>query len=316
MTALAEWTVWLCLSEGLTGMSSLETAKPSSDPSRQLAPETSWSLVTAALVAIRALRLHAADAREAERRAWLRAVADALHIAVEALPDSPTEGDIQRLPAVPAGEHAAVLKLLVLASLHVSEHLPSSGAAMRKAGPPTDAKGVASVDTAYSALSRTLVYRTAELLHIPAAAILSAEQAVAADLYALYQQQAGASTDSMSAAGQSAVASAKSASTAWKWAATGAGAILGGVAIGLTGGLAAPLIVGASGGLVRRTYCNAAEPGSLASSQARAERWRWDRCSVWRGPAWERIASIGASRASTRSSSPRSSPSRRPTHPA
>ena len=242
-----------------------------SAPVNALPPEHAWALITAALVGVRTLRLHCTDAREAERRGWLQAIADSLHIAVEALPDSPTEEDIQRLPAIPASQHDQVLKLLVLASLHVSAHLPARASSRASA-----AKDVATVDTAYSALSRTLVYRTAALLRIPAQAVLPAEQAVAADLYALLQQQSGSS---LSSAGKSAVADAKSSSTAWKWAATGAGAILGGVAIGLTGGLAAPLIVGASGGLVGRLFRASAD---CSARHLRGER-RRDRAGIVAG---------------------------------
>lgn len=94
----------------------------------------------------------------------------------------------------------------------------------------------------YTALSRSLVVCTAEILGIPEKTVLDVERAIAQFLYFQLQAQGGedkvkeaGSIEWDEAAHDYRAKQAKKGS-ALKWAATGAGFIAGGLAIGLTGG--------------------------------------------------------------------------------
>ncbi|BGP34922.1 hypothetical protein JCM10296v2_006746 [Rhodotorula toruloides] len=102
----------------------------------------------------------------------------------------------------------------------------------------------------YTALSRSLVICTADIIGIPAQTVQDVEHTIAQFLY--FQLQAANEEDKKAgekkgdvgwdeAAKEYREKAARKNSTL-KWAATGAGFILGGVAIGLTGGLAAPAL--------------------------------------------------------------------------
>ncbi|GAA6025164.1 hypothetical protein JCM11491_000714, partial [Sporobolomyces phaffii] len=100
----------------------------------------------------------------------------------------------------------------------------------------------------YTSLSRSLVICAAEILAIPEKTVLDVERAIAQFLYFQLQAQGGedkaAEGNAMEwdeAAQEYRQKQAKK-GNALKWAATGAGFVLGGVAIGLTGGLAAPAL--------------------------------------------------------------------------
>lgn len=182
-------------------------------PSHSIPPEHCWTAAACALLATK----RSASPRAAERTAWLKAVAAALSIAsIELLPEAVTEEDAANFPALPADKHAELLQILVLASLHI-------------AGKPTD--------SAYTALSRSLVFETARLLRLETKEVYAAEHAVAQQLYALLEKSDSSQT--LSSASSKSVDSARKGNSALKWAATGAGFVLGGVAIGLSAGLAA-----------------------------------------------------------------------------
>ncbi|GAA6030951.1 hypothetical protein JCM8097_008953 [Rhodosporidiobolus ruineniae] len=108
----------------------------------------------------------------------------------------------------------------------------------------------------YTALSRSLVVCTAEVLGIPPQTVSDVERSIAQFLY-FELQQSDEATQSAAVSASEAGAGGKGEwdeaakeykdkaarkGSALKWAATGAGFVLGGVAIGLTGGLAAPAL--------------------------------------------------------------------------
>ncbi|GAA5853288.1 hypothetical protein JCM8547_000272 [Rhodosporidiobolus lusitaniae] len=103
----------------------------------------------------------------------------------------------------------------------------------------------------YTALSRSLVVCTADVLGISEQVVSDVERAIAQFLYFQLQQQkegeekakeAGTGGKEWDEAAQEYREKAAKKGSALKWAATGAGFVLGGVAIGLTGGLAAPAL--------------------------------------------------------------------------
>ena len=109
----------------------------------------------------------------------------------------------------------------------------------------------------YTPLARYLVFAMAQILNIPTATVYSAEKAMAQQLYFVLSEtqkaeeaQEGstggaastADRERMKAASEGAIAEREKKNSTWKWAATGAGFLAGGVLLGVTGGLAAPLI--------------------------------------------------------------------------
>ncbi|GAA5982329.1 hypothetical protein JCM5350_006146 [Sporobolomyces pararoseus] len=100
----------------------------------------------------------------------------------------------------------------------------------------------------YTALSRSLLICTAEILGIPEKTVLDVERSIAQFLYFQLQAQNGeqkateASTGDWDEAAQDYRSKQEKKGNVMRYAATGAGFILGGVAIGLTGGLAAPAL--------------------------------------------------------------------------
>ena len=109
----------------------------------------------------------------------------------------------------------------------------------------------------YTPLARYLVFAMAQILNIPTATVYSAEKAMAQQLYFVLSetkkaeeaQEGGAGgaastadRERMKAASEGAIAEREKKNSTWKWAATGAGFLAGGVLLGVTGGLAAPLI--------------------------------------------------------------------------
>ena len=123
--------------------------------------------------------------------------------------------------------------LTSLATPNPSEPVPS-------AGKPTEPQPT------YSALVRTLILATARTLDVPPSLVYETEKLVAQQLYFILQraQDDPSAAKELSKAGQTAVSDTKGKNSTWKLAATGLGFVLGGVAIGLTGGLAAPLVAG------------------------------------------------------------------------
>ncbi|KAJ9092316.1 hypothetical protein QFC19_008750 [Naganishia cerealis] len=142
----------------------------------------------------------------------------------------------------------------------------------------------------YTPPARLLIYTTLHLLRIPASPLLpTIEHQLAASLFAALQSTT--TTTSGDTTSTSAVESARvQQAQGWggstgRWLATGAGALIGGVALGLTGGLAAPaiaalvpgfmtfgLLTTASAPLVLGSVFGIAG-GGLTSRRVR-ERWR------------------------------------------
>lgn len=107
----------------------------------------------------------------------------------------------------------------------------------------------------YTPLARYLVFALSRILNIPNSSVYAAEKAMAQQLYFVLEEakkaqaeQGGESAASvadrekMKAASAGAIAERGKQNSTWKWAATGAGFLAGGVALAVTGGLAAPLI--------------------------------------------------------------------------
>ncbi|GAA5979564.1 hypothetical protein JCM11641_007870 [Rhodosporidiobolus odoratus] len=132
------------------------------------------------------------------------------------------------------------------------------GGLFSKSSSSSDSTTAASKDTSgqppplnYTALSRSLVVCTAEILGIKEQVVSDVECSIAHFLYFQLQQsdikaqqaaKDGGEGKEWDEAAQEWKQKAASKGNFGKWAATGAGFVLGGVAIGLTGGLAAPAL--------------------------------------------------------------------------
>lgn len=113
---------------------------------------------------------------------------------------------------------------------------------------PSNSKDATPPPLSYTALSRSLVVSAASVLGISSQVVLDVEHAIAQFLYFQLQQQdpkaieaattrkPGEGGKDWDKAAQEYKEKAAKKGTAMKWAATGAGFVLGGVAIGLTGG--------------------------------------------------------------------------------
>ncbi|MBW0488873.1 hypothetical protein O181_028588 [Austropuccinia psidii MF-1] len=108
----------------------------------------------------------------------------------------------------------------------------------------------------YSALHRHLIFLFAKSIEIPSCIVYQAEKLVAQQLFFIAQNsnnvKPSEQESNLADSSQSALQQANLKNNSLRYLGTGAGFILGGLAIGLTGGLAAPLIgpalVGLSGG--------------------------------------------------------------------
>ncbi|KWU43399.1 DUF726-domain-containing protein [Rhodotorula sp. JG-1b] len=124
----------------------------------------------------------------------------------------------------------------------------------------------------YTALSRSLLVRTLTFLSIPESLLTDVEHTIAQFLFFQLQERNQNSSDSTAARQETDKARdrvgwdsaakeyrerAAKKGNALKWAATGAGFVLGGVAIGLTGGLAAPAIAAGLGTFGIATFSGA-----------------------------------------------------------
>jgi hypothetical protein len=129
--------------------------------------------------------------------------------------------------AVPEDQHYEMVQSLILITLHL---LP----------PPKDA-----AQPVYTAYERDLLRRTLVELSIPPKLLYSVEKALAQEFYFILEQntkEPSSSESTFKSGGAAALASSLAKGTTWKRVATGAGFVAGGALIGLTGGLAAPLI--------------------------------------------------------------------------
>ncbi|KAG9009432.1 hypothetical protein FRB90_008345 [Tulasnella sp. 427] len=158
---------------------------------------------------------------------WLESMSLKLNIPLDSLPSNPTPLDVSHFAhAIPSPEHHATVLALLSACL-----LPSATASK------SDKPG--SAPLGYTPASRALLWCALSLLQIPHEHLLSAEDHVSQGLYAeLKNAEIKAQSE----------AARKEHEEGWggKWgrlAATVGGVIIGGVAIGMTGGLAAPALL-------------------------------------------------------------------------
>lgn len=184
---------------------------------------------------------------EDESAAWLTKVVEHLEIDRDSLPPHIKQSDIDSLKGSILPEHWFDLAFeLVFVSLGLGVAEKASQSKGSKSGSKTPPLS----DLTYTALDRSLSVRTLASLGVdhPDAVLAGGEKSIAQSLYfALQQSEQAAGKDGKPSAwaeeAEKQRAEKAGRGTALKWAATGAGFVLGGVAIGLTGGLAAPALV-------------------------------------------------------------------------
>lgn len=166
------------------------------------------------------------------------------------LPPKPRVADIKRAATeLSEDKHLEILHDLLLLSLHLPPPAKTDQVdphqAKAAATKPAENAGV------YTPLSRYLLFATAAILNIPPKTVFDEEKIMSQELYFVLNETEKADgkdsksrqeADRMRDASQGAIADRDKKSTPWKWAATGAGFLVGGVALGITGGLAAPLV--------------------------------------------------------------------------
>lgn len=249
----------LALAAALATKSSLQHRFPSS-LSAQDAEAEGVEDAHAELKAEQTLAGALEDKARAEAKAWLGKLAKHLEIEHDSLPTDVRQEDIDPLKEQVDQDHWFELGFeLVFVSLGLGEvevaasEKNNSFAAKFK----QTTKSSPLSDLSYTALDRSLSVLTLKSLGATEAesAIAGAEKSIAQSLYfALQQSEQADSTASNAAWGEEAEkqrAAKQARGKALKWAATGIGFVAGGVAIGLTGGLAAPalapLLVGGLG---------------------------------------------------------------------
>ncbi|KAK4052644.1 hypothetical protein OIO90_004272 [Microbotryomycetes sp. JL221] len=182
---------------------------------------------------------------------WLQVLTKHLDVDMRNLPDDPpgtgglNEGMREGLEINDAKEIEIALELILVSlALVVGE----AQEIQEKASITRDKKQDSTPPLDYTALSRSLVVMTCQELGLSSTAVIEAEKSLAQHLYFEMQSKENEGTPSKQvnnkwdqATQQYKKDTAKRTNTL-KWAATGAGFVLGGVAIGLTGGLAAPAI--------------------------------------------------------------------------
>ena len=191
-----------------------------------------WPVELAHLVADAAQAVtELAQSRQSDAKDWLFRVKLHLHLTQ---PSASLSAYVLQ-----SSQHAEIVQDLLLVSMRIFPLQPDS---------KTSDKPV------YTAFSRHLLVQTLDALSIPIALLYRVERSIAQSLYFSIEDAAStklSTATTMSEASTSAKASSAM-SNKWKLAVTGAGFVAGGLAIGLTGGLAAPaiapLLVGASGG--------------------------------------------------------------------
>ncbi|KAG9121377.1 hypothetical protein FRC07_002689 [Ceratobasidium sp. 392] len=169
--------------------------------------------------------------------AWFRDICTHLGVNPDNLPPEPSLQDAEPLSkTISPNNHVSITSVLLTATI-----VPSSKAKDELDKQSSGAKASETVAKAfgYSAAGRAVLARTLELLSIPITRLLEVENALSRDLF---EELKEAEMKEKSEAAR------KEQEHGWggkwgRWAATGGGVILGGVAIGLTGGLAAPALV-------------------------------------------------------------------------
>ncbi|KAB5592974.1 membrane protein [Ceratobasidium theobromae] len=168
---------------------------------------------------------------------WLNDVCAHLGVDPRILPPNPSVKDAEVMVGnVSPEDHLNITSALLTATI-----VPSSKPREEPDRQPRPAEASEKIARAfgYTAASRALLARTLELLCIPIGNLLEAEKTLGRDLF---QELKEAEMKEKSEAAR------KEQEEGWggkwgRWAATGGGVILGGMAIGLTGGLAAPALV-------------------------------------------------------------------------
>lgn len=192
--------------------------------------------------------------RDASLSSWLKFILDSFKVDPASLPENPQLEDLVELSKhLPASIHLEIIHDLVILSLSASHSIhpiiPSKKSTQQS--PHQDLR--------YSALNRQLVFLVADGLGIDSSVVYGAEKLVAQELFFIFQkseeaQNANATTeaDRLAHTSELAVKAAASKKRWLRYVGAGAGVIVGGVAIGLTGGLAAPVLapflIGISGG--------------------------------------------------------------------
>ncbi|OAV89324.1 hypothetical protein PTTG_07422 [Puccinia triticina 1-1 BBBD Race 1] len=198
------------------------------------------------------------SARKKGCEEWLKFVLESMKVDPACLPERPQESDLKELSKeMPSSMHVEVIHDLVILSLSASHD-------------STRADGTSATENlSYSALDRQLIFQVAQGLGIEPTIVYGAEKLVAQELFFILQHteqvskegvmdgedDGEASTTPESKLTKTSKAAIRAAAGKKKWLrylGAGAGVIVGGVAIGLTGGLAAPVLapflVGLSGG--------------------------------------------------------------------
>ncbi|CCO32183.1 putative membrane protein F35D11,3 [Rhizoctonia solani AG-1 IB] len=175
--------------------------------------------------------------RKRDGQVWLQHVCAHLAIDHQILPPEPSILDAESLTGpISHSDYHKITSTLLAATI-----LPSPKAKEEANERSNDGKPSEKVARAfgYTAASRAFLAQTLELLSIPIKVLLEVEKALGHDLF---EELKEAEMKEKSEAAR------KEQEHGWggkwgRWAATGGGVILGGVAIGLTGGLAAPALL-------------------------------------------------------------------------
>ncbi|GHJ85206.1 hypothetical protein NliqN6_1608 [Naganishia liquefaciens] len=201
-----------------------------------------------------ALPQHETEAWRSAGSEWAVAVRRMLQIDEAALPSfvsrtqvsAAAEGHWADMEASEReAEKEKIVRLLVIASIFqppikgedvATVDIPESASTNQEKIQVPKAETVPTLS--YTPPARQFIYTTLTSLHIPSTPFLpTIEKSLAASLYTTLQQVRAADVD----AAREKQAEGWGGSTG-RWIATGVGAVVGGVAIGLTGGLAAPAI--------------------------------------------------------------------------
>lgn len=172
-----------------------------------------------------------------EATRWLAAVCKHLGIDVLALPDDPEPGPLA--VDVDDGFKFDVAFELVLVSIGLAE---GAGTGVEKEGDPGEheSNGTMQPDAplVYSALDRALVVRTSAHLGVDIQTVEGAEKSIAQMLFFLSGEggEAARSINEWDETAQARREAQSNKNKALKWAGVAGGFVLGGVAIGLTGG--------------------------------------------------------------------------------
>lgn len=182
-------------------------------------------------IALKALSRSDEHVKQA-KDAWLSSLLSHLSIEASKLSDELSSLSLsQSEPALSHEEQQQITEELLLLALNI---LPISSKA-------TDNK------PHYTAIRRSCLVYLLAALNIPLSLLIDVEKATAQQLYFQMleaEREKNKKGSATSGKTSSALAAASAKAGNWKWAATGAGFLAGGLAIGITGGLAAPAIGG------------------------------------------------------------------------